>query len=214
MMIKLKTLLRESLKDMVFGKTVKPRHKKRMNQKVTLFNENPKLTITPPPANNSQKTKSEIHYLLAYNDGVIDRKVVKEYDDIIKPFMSAVEKNGVQVSSDELTQIFMESSKFIIQLKYKFNRPRPYQIAEHYNIKDFKIHKLDTAKTPSYPSGHALQGRLIALMLSEKDPYNENQYMEISKNISESRIMARVHFPSDKEYGEKLADELFEQRIK
>ena len=213
-MIKLKTLLREGLKDMVFGKTIKPRHKKRMDQKVTLFNENPKLTITPPPANDSQKTKSEIHYLLAYNDGVIDRKVVKEYDDIIKPFMSAVEKNGVQVSSDELTQIFMESSKFIIQLKYKFNRPRPYQIAEHYGIEDFKRHKLDTANTPSYPSGHALQGRLIALMLSEKDPYNENQYMEISKNISESRIMARVHFPSDKEYGEKLADELFEQRIK
>ena len=80
--------------------------------------------------------------------------------------------------------------------------------------RSFKIHKLDTAQTPSYPSGHALQGRLIALMLSEKDPYNENQYMDISKDISESRIMARAHYPTDKDYGEKLADELFEQRIK
>ncbi|MDB4343245.1 phosphatase PAP2 family protein [bacterium] len=211
MMIKLKTLLREGLKDMVFGKTIKPRHKKRMDQKVTLFNENPKLTITPPPANDSQKTKSEIHYLLAYNDGVIDRKVVKEYDDIIKPFMSAVEKNGVQVSSDELTQIFMESSKFIIQLKYKFNRPRPYQIAEHYEIEDFKRHKLDTANSPSYPSGHAVQGRVIALYLSDKDPDNRKEYMMIGHNISESRIMARAHFPSDRKYGDMLGDELYKE---
>ena len=38
--------------------------------------------------------------------------------------------------------------------------------------------------------------------------------MEISKEISESRIMARAHYPTDRVYGEKLADELFEQRIK
>jgi len=213
-MINLKSIIVESLKDMVFSKTIKPRHKKLMNKKTTMFNDNIKLTMTPPPTNDSQKTKAELHYLLAYNEGVIDSKFVKEYDDIIEPFMSELKKSDVSVSENDLQEIIDESVKFIMKIKYKFNRPRPYQIAEHYNIEDFKIHKLDTAKTPSYPSGHALQGRLIALMLSEKDPYNENQYMEISKNISESRIMARVHFPSDKEYGEKLADELFEQRIK
>ena len=213
-MINLKNIIVESLKDMVFSKTIKPRHKKLMSKKTTMFNDNLKLTMTPPPTNDSQKTKAELHYLLAYNEGVIDNKFVEEYDDIIEPFMLELKKSDVSVSENDLQEIIDESVKFIMKIKYKYNRPRPYQIAEHYNIKDFKIHKLDTARTPSYPSGHALQGRLIALMLSEKDPYNENQYMEISKNISESRIMARVHFPSDKEYGEKLADELFEQRIK
>ena len=213
-MINLKTIIVESLKGMVFSKTIKPRHKKLMSKKTTMFNDNLKLTMTPPPTNDSQKTKAELHYLLAYNEGVIDNKFVEEYDDIIEPFMLELKKSDVSVSENDLQEIIDESVKFIMKVKYKYNRPRPYQIAEHYNIEDFKIHKLDTAQTPSYPSGHALQGRLIALMLSEKDPYNENQYMEISKNISESRIMARVHFPSDKEYGEKLADELFEQRIK
>ena len=46
-MIKLKNIITESLKNMVFSKTMKPRHKKRMEQKVTLFPENPKLTIKP-----------------------------------------------------------------------------------------------------------------------------------------------------------------------
>ena len=213
-MIKLTKLITESLKDMVFTKSIKPKHKKRMNIETKLFPSNPKLTMTPPPANDSDETRTELFKLLAYNNGVIDRPMVKANDDLTEPYMELIEKYNVDVTKDDLEQIIDEGAKFTLKIKYKYNRPRPYQIAEHYGIEDFKRHKLDTANTPSYPSGHALQGRLIALMLSEKDPYNENQYMEISKNISESRIMARVHFPSDKVYGEKLADELFEQRIK
>ena len=208
-MIKLKQLIKESLKNMVFSKTIKPRHKKRLSKKITLFPQNPKLSMTPPPSNDSQKTKSEVHYLLAYNDGVIDNEMVQAYDDVVKSFMPVVEKNGVQVSADELQEILNETSKFTLQLKYKFNRPRPYQIAEHYEIEDFKRHNLDTAKSPSYPSGHALQGRLIALYLSDKDPENKNEYMMIGHNISESRIMARAHFPSDRKYGDMLGDELY-----
>ena len=208
-MIKLKQLLKESLKDMVFTKTIKPKHKKRMNLETKLFPNNLKLTIKPPPPNDSNKTRAEVFYLLSYNDGVIDNEMVQAYDDIVKAFMPAVEKNGVQVSKENLNQIIHESGKFVTELKYKFNRPRPYQIAKHYGIKDFKIHNLDTAKSPSYPSGHAMQGRVIARYLSDKDPENKNEYMMIGHNISESRIMARAHYVSDRKYGDMLGDELY-----
>ena len=213
-MIKLKQLITESLKDMVFSKTIKPKHKKRMGIETKLFPSNPKLTITPPPANDSNETRTELFKLLAYNDGVIDRDMVEKYDDMIKPFMELVEKHNVDVTKDDLQQIIDEGAKFTLKIKYKYNRPRPYQIAEHYGIEDFKTHKLDTANTPSYPSGHALQGRLIGLILTDKDPKHQNQYMAVSQKISDSRIMARAHYPSDKEYGEKLADELYEQMNK
>ena len=213
-MIKLKQLIKESLNDMVFSKTIKPKHKKRMNLETKLFPNNPKLSMTPPPANDSNKTRAEIFYLLSYNDGVIDNEMVQAYDDIVKAFIPIVEKNGVQVSKDELQEILNQTSKFTLQLKYKFNRPRPYQIAEHYGIEDFKRHNLDTAKSPSYPSGHALQGRLIGLILTDKDPKHQNEYMAVSQKISDSRIMARAHYESDKVYGEKLADELYDQMIK
>jgi len=209
-MIKLKQLIKESLKNMVFTKTIKPKHKKRMNLETKLFPNNLKLTIKPPPANDSNKTRAEVFYLLGYNDGVIDNEMVQAYDNITNSFMPIVEKNGLKVSKDELEEVIKESSKFVMELKYKFNRPRPYQIAEHYGIKDFKRHKLDTAKTPSYPSGHAMQGRLIALYLSGKDPENKNEYMMIGHNISESRIMARAHYVSDRKYGDMLGDELYE----
>ena len=213
-MIKLKQLIKESLKDMVFSKSIKPKHKKRMGIETKLFPSNPKLTITPPPANDSNETRTELFKLLAYNDGVIDRKMVKEFDDMRKPYMELIEKHNVDVTKDDLQQIIDEGAKFTLKIKYKFNRPRPYQIAEHYGIEDFKRHKLDSAKTPSYPSGHALQGRLIGLILTDKDPEHQNEYMAVSQRISDSRIMARAHYPSDKEYGEKLADELYEQMNK
>ncbi len=213
-MIKLKQLIKESLNDMVFSKTIKPKHKKRMNLETKLFPNNPKLSMTPPPTNDSNETRTEIFKLLAYNNGVIDRKMVEKYDDLIKPFMELIEKYNVDVSKDDLQQIIDEGAKFTLKLKYKFNRPRPYQMAEYYGIEDFKRHKLDTAKTPSYPSGHALQGRLIGLILTDKDPKHQNEYMAVSQKISDSRIMARAHYESDKVYGEKLADELYEQMNK
>ena len=213
-MIKLKQLIKESLKDMVFSKSIKPKHKKRMGIETKLFPSNPKLTITPPPANDSNETRTELFKLLAYNDGVIDRKMVKEFDDMREPYMELIEKHNVDVTKDDLQQIIDEGAKFTLKIKYKFNRPRPYQIAEHYGIEDFRRHKLDSAKTPSYPSGHALQGRLIGLILTDKDPEHQNEYMAVSQRISDSRIMARAHYPSDKEYGEKLADELYEQMNK
>jgi len=213
-MIKLKQLIKESLNDMVFSKTIKPKHKKRMNLETKLFPNNPKLSMTPPPTNDSNETRTELFKLLAYNNGVIDRKMVEKYDDLIKPFMELIEKYNVDVSKDDLQQIIDEGAKFTLKLKYKFNRPRPYQMAEHYEIEDFKRHKLDTAKTPSYPSGHALQGRLIGLILTDKDPKHQNEYMAVSQKISDSRIMARAHYESDKVYGEKLADELYDQMIK
>ena len=213
-MIKLKQLIKESLKDMVFSKSIKPKHKKRMGIETKLFPSNPKLTITPPPANDSNETRTELFKLLAYNDGVIDRKMVKEFDDMREPYMELVNKYNLDVTKDDLQQIIDEGAKFTLKIKYKFNRPRPYQIAEHYGIEDFRRHKLDSAKTPSYPSGHALQGRLIGLILTDKDPEHQNEYMAVSQRISDSRIMARAHYPSYKEYGEKLADELYEQMNK
>ena len=213
-MIKLKQLIKESLKDMVFSKSIKPKHKKRMGIETKLFPSNPKLTITPPPANDSNETRTELFKLLAYNDGVIDRKMVKEFDDMREPYMELVNKYNLDVTKDDLQQIIDEGAKFTLKIKYKFNRPRPYQIAEHYGIEDFRRHKLDSAKTPSYPSGHALQGRLIGLILTDKDPEHQNEYMAVSQRISDSRIMAIAHYPSDKEYGEKLADELYEQMNK
>ena len=68
---------------------------------------------------------------------------------------------------------------------------------------------LDSMKTPSYPSGHAVQGYLLGEYLSYKDPSNSDEYLGKGSDIAESRIIAKAHYPSDKTYGKEVARVLF-----
>ena len=211
-MIKLKDLL--ELNKMVFSNEIIEKHQKQMSRKNDILPNRLYIAKTPPHDNGSKETLKELHWLLDYNDRVIDRDMVKEGDEVIDVFETYCKEKNLNFDRKYYKKLLKESRKPILELKYHYNRPRPYQLAEFYNIEDFKRHKLDTAKTPSYPSGHALQGRLIGLILTDKDPEHQNEYMAVSQRISDSRIMARAHYPSDKEYGEKLADELYEQMNK
>ena len=95
-----------------------------------------------------------------------------------------------------------------MKLKYDYNRPRPYQIAEFYNI-DLNGVELNSMKTPSYPSGHAIQGYLIAEILCKHNPSNSEVYRQVGEDIAHSRIIAKAHYPSDKKYGKILSRVLF-----
>jgi len=102
-----------------------------------------------------------------------------------------------------------DSGRIIYELKYKYNRARPFQLGEFYNIPDFKIHKLDSAKTPSYPSGHSTQGIFISKVFGKMYPTHEKHFNKLGKMISHSRLMARAHFPSDTKFGEKVGNLIF-----
>ena len=103
-----------------------------------------------------------------------------------------------------IDRIIKESAKFIMDLKYKFNRPRPFQIAEFYHI-DLNGTQLDSMKTPSFPSGHAVQGYLIGEYLAKVDPTHSHEYKQVGEDIAQSRLVAKAHYPSDKAYGKELA---------
>ena len=96
----------------------------------------------------------------------------------------------------------------ILKLKYHYNRPRPFQLAD---IKGVELNSeyLDSASTPSYPSGHATQGRFVARVLSDLYPEYEQELMNIGDDVSYSRNMAKVHYPSDTAFGKELGDELY-----
>ena len=96
-----------------------------------------------------------------------------------------------------------------MELKYKYNRPRPYQLAEFYNI-DLNGFDLDSMKTPSYPIGHATQGYLLGKFYSDRHPDYRKEFMRLGEDVAESRIVAKAHFPSDKKAGIDLAEKLFD----
>ena len=205
-MIKLRSLI--NLNKMVYSDKIKSKHQEKMDMETSII---PEVTIPqkPYPENASKQTLSELRWLLNYNEGVLDHKFIKEGDDVLDVFEKYCNENNLSFDRSYYKVILKESAKVVLNLKYYYNRPRPYQLAEFYGIKDFEIHKLDTANTPSYPSGHSAQGYLIGNILGNKNPNHFEEFINLGKFISESRLMARAHFPSDIRFGKKVGELIF-----
>ena len=177
-MIKLKELL--ELRGMVYSEEIKEKHQKKMNQKLTIWDENLTIPKKLPPENDSKVTLKELKYLDKIEPNIDE---VKGGDDVKENFLPLIEKHGVNVSKRRLSKIIKESTKFIMELKYHYNRPRPYQVAEFYNM-DLNGTTLDSMKTPSYPSGHAVQGYMIGEYLAKVDPTHGNEYRSVGEDIN------------------------------
>ena len=204
-MIKLKELL--ELNEMTYNEGANEKHQSRIDQPITLF-EDISISLQPFPENTSKKTLEEIRYLSNVEE---DSQFVKEHDKVAKVFGKLHKDLELEYNQDEAKKYLRESAKYIMELKYKHQRPRPYQIAKFYNI-DLNGVDLDSMKTPSYPSGHATQGHLLGMIYSERYPQHRKEFMKLGEDVAESRINGKAHYPSDKKAGIHLAEKLFENK--
>ena len=168
-----------------------------------------KYKVSSPPKNASMKVYEELKLL---KDLPEDKDYVIEYDEIEKVFESLCKENNVEYPKDLVNELLDSSAGIILDLKWHYNRPRPYQLAEHYNMK-LGGTTLESMKTPSYPSGHSAQGYLIGKVLQTKLPIQTDAFLEAGKKISFSRNIGRAHFPSDSRMGEELGTAMY-QHIK
>ena len=204
-MIRLKDLL--ELNEMTYNDGADEKHQSRIDQPITLF-EDISISLQPFPENSSKKTLEEVKYLSNIEE---DREFVKEHDKVSKVFGKLHEELGLEFNKDEAKKYNRESAKHIMELKYKYQRPRPHQIADFYGI-DLNGVDLDSMRTPSYPSGHATQGYLLGMIYSERYPQYRKEFMKLGEDVAESRIVGKAHYPSDKKAGIELAEKLFENR--
>lgn len=162
-----------------------------------------------PPKNTSLQTYHELSFL---KDLPEDIDYVKKHDDIEAIFKEVCNDNNVEYPKDLVKELIKSSAGLIMELKWNYNRPRPYQLAEYYNFK-LGGTTLESMKTPSYPSGHSTQGILIGKVLQTKLPINTDGFLEAGKRISYSRNVGRAHYPSDSQLGEVIGNSLY-QHIK
>ena len=156
-----------------------------------------------PPKNSSIQTYQELLYL---NDLPEDNDFVEKHDDIEGVMEEVCNEHNLTFPKDLVKELLKSCS--MLELKYHFNRPRPYQLAPHYNIKlGEKV--MESMKTPSYTSGHSAQGILIGKVLQTKLPINTDAFIEAGKRISYSRNIGRAHYPSDSRLGEDIGDAMF-----
>ena len=69
---------------------------------------------------------------------------------------------------------------------------------------------MDSMKTPSYPSGHSVQGIVIGKALGKLYPKHKNEFEKEGQDISLSRRIGRAHFKSDSVLGEKIGNDMFD----
>jgi len=205
-MIKLKELL--SLNELTYNDGPSEKHQSRIDYLITLFNEF-EMPERPFPENSSKETLEELKYL-STQEG--DGESIKEHDDVAKVFKNKHKELGLEFNKDEAKELLKQSAKYLMELKYKYNRPRPYQLAEFYEI-DLNGTELDSMKTPSYPSGHATQGYLLGRFYSHRYPEHIGEFMKLGEEVADSRIKAKAHYPSDKQFGKELAVKLFSNLV-
>ncbi len=92
----------------------------------------------------------------------------------------------------------------ITYYKRLYNRARPAQVAPE--IVDALYST--TANTPAYPSGHAFQAYYAAKLLSKWDPARKKEWEDIAERCANIRIIAGLHYPSDRDFARRLVDKL------
>ena len=153
-MIKLKALL--SINGLTYNDGPTEKHQSKMDYPISLFESESNLPERPFPENTSKQTMDELKQL---EDIEIDKDFVKEHDDVDGSFDNKHKELELEFDREESKELLRQAGRYLMELKYKYNRPRPYQLAKFYGMNISKF-KLESMNTPSYPSGHATQGYL------------------------------------------------------
>ncbi len=93
--------------------------------------------------------------------------------------------------------------------KYHYWGIRPFQYDP-----EFKPILVDTPNFPGYPAGHTTVAGSIARVLSFLFPKDEELFLDLARECSESRFEGGVHFRTDNEVGLEVGDKVGRQVIK
>lgn len=157
--------------------------------------------LPEPPSNTSKETKKELAYLqeitnnLSREDKALIDLVDKEPLDLYKPVFS---KMGKPIPQKDFEKIWKISEPIVMNLKHKFNRPRPKQLGDLLNYK-IKVTESKTHHTPAYPSGHTVYAAMAAYLFADMYPMYSSEFFTTIGLAGLARCLQGVHYPSDNE---------------
>ena len=161
------------------------------------------ITIPAPPKDDIVEA-AEVKKLIANRTAEQDKSIA-DHDEV--PFY-AIKKycddNKMMFHKDEFKDIIYGATDTINYFKDKFDRKRPIEVDKTLDTSPSK-----TNKTPSYPSGHAAQSRIVARYVAGKFPEHEANLIEAGNECGYGRVLAGFHYPSDYEAGNLLGEKMY-----
>jgi acid phosphatase (class A) len=170
-----------------------------------------KALLDPPPAVNSDAGRRDIEEVLRLQASRSAQDIERAKSEIdLWPFVFA-RVLGPGFSSDNLpnTTVFLrevmnEDAAIVDQAKIFYARRRPFAV-------DPRVKPcIATEDTFSYPSGHATNSMLLALVLGEMFPDRRDALLAEAEQIGQDRVLAGVHYPTDVKAGQTLAKAIFD----
>ena len=173
-----------------------------------------KNILNPPPKNTDQKTIDELVFLSGETKKRTNRDIelIHNVDlDLNKPFIILANKYNVKYPQNYIDLFYDIIYPVLINTKNYWNRARPKQLADIFNIKIDTI-ITDTIHTASYPSGHTVYSSLVAHILKDLFPrINTKDLDYIVLETARARVMQGVHYPSDNNASSIFTKFLFEK---
>ena len=170
--------------------------------------------LIPEPPSEMQRVSE----LSKVSDQYRNRKCPEQMQDVLDSdmdslFNALLMDAGLPSSMYMITGISRSIVAPIKIHKEYYGAMRPNVLAARHGV-DFEYDHLESAQTPSYPSGHTTQAAYLAKVLGSIYPEIQSKLDKLASQIAESRIDRGVHLPSDNEAGRQLAQALFEKTNK
>ena len=175
--------------------------------------------LPAPPANDSEETAKEI----AYIDGLRAKRDHATVELIHfeagrrTSTVEMLERSGIvpqklwnlDAFNRVLRQAYFDVSPyFVMREKKRFSRPRPSHLAPALDL------VIDNPGHPAYPSGHATESRLLAVLVGEIVPEHAKEMRAYANSIAHRREIAGVHYPSDSKAGQLLGEQIAAELLK
>jgi hypothetical protein len=140
-----------------------------------------KEVLPEPPTNTSEETKKELSYLQDITNNLTSQEknliylVDKEPLELYNPIF---DKIGDPLPYKKFKKIWRIIDPVVMNLKHKYNRPRPKQLGDllNYNI---NVTETKTHNTPAYPSGHTAYAAMGAYLFADMYPQYSSEFFKM-----------------------------------
>jgi acid phosphatase (class A) len=160
------------------------------------------ILLAPPPANDSPKGGKELAEVLKWQVTRTPEMVERARADTEENVWRFADVMGPKFTAAQLPttarffQRLVDTEDAVVDPSKKvWKRPRPQMYSELVK----PAVKLSTSG--SYPSGHATDGTLMAIMLSNMVPEKRIEIWARGIEYGNNRVIGGIHFPSDVEAG-------------
>ena len=206
------TSLKQNLDTIKFSEEVKPDHLDIIKDPKKQLKDFPIEYFhgMPNPKNSSLETFDELKKVREIEK---DPEFILSTDHLYKHFREGLKPLNIKFSERKWKPLMRQTLSTIYKLKYHYNRPRPNVIAKELGF-FLGFDYLESAQTPAYPSGHSAQGRYLSLLLADEHPEQREEILRLGLEIGHGRLMAKVHYQSDHDFGVKLGDAFYQHHHK